>query len=578
MKKHHSKKFLALCLFVLAASVHGEAPQPRPEAAVSVEVKPALAARRALVVAAHPLAAEAGREILRLGGSAADAAIATAFVLGLVEPQSSGLGGGAYALSWNPQTRKVRAFDGRETAPAIAGPAWFLGADGRTMGLREAIASGCAVGAPGLVAVLARLHEREGRLPWARLVRPAQRLAREGFPVSPRLAAQLALPPGIEDREARALYFDAEGRPFPVGHTLRNPRYADTLELIALKGPAAMQTGEVAAAIVARTREAAGRPTLSLADLASYQAIEREALCANYRAYRICSMSPSSSGGSTVLAMLGILSRFDLAALRPVSAGSIHLFAEAGRLAYADRDRYLGDPAFVSVPLEGLLAPDYLAERAGHISLARSMVKAEAGLPRGAKAQASSASYPEAGTTHLSVVDGEGHAVSLTSSVEDAFGSRIWVKGFFLNNQLTDFSAPGPTPGTVANAVGPRKRPRSSMSPTLVFDAEGKLFAVLGSAGGGAIINHVAETLVALIDWKLAPAEALALPRFGSRNGPTELEAGTRAEALADSLRALGHEVRVGPDPSGLHLVVRDPRGGWLGAADPRRDGAARGD
>lgn len=579
MNKYFWNLLLCVGVFVPVDSAHADAPLPGPEAAVAFEAKPAQVARRGLVVAAHPLAAEAGREILRAGGSAADAAIATAFALGLVEPQSSGLGGGAFALSWNAGEKRVRAFDGRETAPAVAGPDWFLDEKGQPLGLRKAIASGRAVGVPGLVSLLARLHEREGKLPWARLVEPAQRLAREGFPVSPRLAAQLPLPPGITDRQARSIYFDADGKPFPIGHILRNPDYATSLGIVAKQGASAILKGEIAEAIVARTREAAGRPTLELSDLSTYQAVERAPLCALYRAYRICSMSPPSSGGSTVLAILGILSHFELSAERPLSVGAIHLFSEAGRLAYADRDRFLADPDFVKVPLAGLLSPNYLAERASHIAAERSMGRAEAGHPQGASELALAQSLPEAGTSHLSVVDEQGNAVSLTSSIEDAFGSRISVKGFFLNNQLTDFSYPGKSgDAPVANEPAGGKRPRSSMAPTLVFAPDGKLFAVLGSAGGGAIINHVAHTLVALIDWHLDPASALALPQFGSRNGPTELETGRDAELLATGLRSLGHAVLIAPNPSGLHLIVRNPQGGWWGAADPRRDGAALGD
>lgn len=579
MKRLLSGMILPLGLALLpVGSAQAEALPAAPEAAVGIAIKPAVHARRALVSAAHPLAADAGREILRQGGSAADAAIATALTLGLVEPQSSGLGGGAFALSWNAASHRVRSFDGRETAPAIAGPDWFARLDGGTMGLREAIASGRAVGAPGLVALLVKLHEREGRLPWARLVEPARRLALDGFPVSPRLAALLALPPGIQDPAARALYFDREGRPWPVGHLLRNPAYARALERVAREGAAALQRGELARAIVERSRLAAGRSTLSTADLADYRAVEREPVCAPYRVWRICGMPPPSSGGSTVLAMLGMLSRFDLAAQKPLSVQAVHLFAEAGRLAYADRDRYLADPDYVAVPLAGLLAPDYLAGRARMISPSASMGRAEAGRPRGAPERAEATALAEAGTSHLSVVDRDGNAVALTSSVEDAFGSRIMVEGFFLNNQLTDFSAPGTGVLPVANAPAGSKRPRSSMSPTLVFAADGSLYAVLGSTGGGAIINHVAETLVALLDWKLPPAEALALPRVGSRNGPTELEADSAAGALAAPLAGLGHELKIAPETSGLHLIVRDPKGGWLGAADPRRDGAVRAD
>ena len=568
--------FVSTCF--INAAAHADSPL-EPEAATGFRARAAVHAEHAMVATAHPLATEAALRILREGGNATDAAVAAALVLGLVEPQSSGLGGGGFLLQYQAAGKEVSAWDGRETAPQIAGPDWFLAEDGEPMGFWNALASGRAVGVPGLARMLEAVHRAQGRLPWARLMQPAIALAENGFPVSPRLNRLLAAEgPRLADAAARSLYLDAEGKPWPVGHRLRNPAYASTLRALAREGADVLHGGARAKAIVARVRAAAGSELLSESDLARYAAKPRTPLCGDYRGYRICGMSPPSSGASTTLAMLGILSHGELAAMRPDSVAAIHAFSEAGRLAYADRERYLADSDFVPVPLAGLLAPDYLAARAQLIRPEQSLRWASPGQPQGVAALAAPQGPEEAGTTHLSVVDAQGNAVALTASIESAFGSRIWVEGFFLNNQLTDFSFMPERNGLpVANRVEGGKRPLSSMSPTFVFDPEGGLVAVLGSAGGSAIINHVARTLVALIDWKMPPDAALALGLYGSRNGPTELESDTAVVRQADALRLLGHEIRLRDDPSGLHLVLRDPDGGWWGAADPRRDGEAAG-
>jgi gamma-glutamyltranspeptidase/glutathione hydrolase len=531
-----------------------------------------------MVAAAHPLAAEAGAEALRAGGSAVDAAIAAQLVLGLVEPQSSGIGGGAFLLHWSESEKRVRSYDGRETAPAAAKPDRFLGPAGKPLAFMDAAVNGKSVGVPGVLRMLELAHKRHGRIAWAKLFQPAIRLAEQGFPMPPRLHRLLADESALRNvPAARALYYGADGRPRPVGATLRNPEYAATLRAIAAFGADAFYTGAIAEDMVRAVASHARPGDLALADLEGYRALEREPVCGPYRARRVCGMGPPSSGGVAVLQILGLLERTGFGRAPPSSVGAVHLFAEAGRLAYADRARYLADPDFVPQPVAGLLEPAYLDARAKLIG-ERSMGQAAPGVPRGATAALGT--MPEqvaSGTSHFSIVDARGDAVAMTSSIESAFGSRILVRGFLLNNQLTDFAfVPAESGRDVANRVGPGKRPRSSMAPTLVFDRHGRLEMVLGSPGGSAIINYVAKTLLAAIEWRSDAHIAAALPNFGSRNGPTEIERGTPYEALAPALREFGHEVRFIELTSGVHAVQRVP-GGWRGAADPRRDGAARG-
>ena len=533
-------------------------------------------ARRYLVAAAHPVAVEAGLEILRAGGSALDAAVAVQMVLGLVEPQSSGIGGGGFLLHWSSAEGRLRSYDGRETAPAGAHVGLFVGPEGRPLAREEAIASGAAVGTPGLLRMLEAAHRRHGRLPWPRLFAPAIRLAREGFPMPSRLHAALARAAALgEDPSARALYFDSAGRPRAVGERIVNPEYAATLAAIAREGADAFYRGAIAEDIVGAVRGHARPGALALEDLARYRALEREPVCLGYRVQRVCSMGPPA-GGVSVLQMLGILERTAFAQALPNSPEAIHLFSEAGRLAYADRARYLADPDFVPVPVAGLLDARYLAARAREIG-ERSIGRATPGLPPGGTAYPEAPEPPAGGTSHLSIVDARADAVAMTTTIEAPFGSRILVRGFFLNNQLTDFAlGPGAGTGILANRLEPGKRPRSAMSPAMVFDAGGSLRAVLGSPGGSAIVNYVARTLVAMLDWGLDAQSAVALPHAGSRNGPTELERGTLYELLAVPLAERGHEVRVQEMASGLHAIER-VRGGWRGGADPRREGVARG-
>ncbi|MFQ5783976.1 MAG: gamma-glutamyltransferase [Alphaproteobacteria bacterium] len=539
-------------------------------------------AGRDMIVAANPYAARAGLEILRAGGSAIDAAIAAQMVLNLVEPQSSGIGGGGFLLHYEAKSGEVLAYDGRETAPAAATSALFLDGDGTPLRFLDAVIGGRSVGVPGLLAMLELAHRRHGRLPWERLFEPAIALAEAGFAISPRLHELIARTPGVGAFPAARRYFlepDFEAR--QVGARLFNRAFADTLRRIAKGGAAAFYRGPIAADIAAAVGGALRNPgRLTENDLTRYQARVRAPVCAPYRAWRVCGVGPPSSGGITVLQILGILEHFDLAGLAPGSAEAVHLISEASRLAYADRARYLADDDFVAVPVRGLLDRSYLAGRAARIDPGRSLGRASAGEPPANAGLRGAAGAGTEGfsTTHLSVVDGEGNAVALTSSIESAFGSRLMVRGFLLNNQLTDFSfRPSAAGAPVANRVEPGKRPRSSMAPTMVFDRHGRLVMALGSPGGSRIIAYVVQALVAALDWGLDVQRAVSLPHHANRNGATELEAGTALVGLEAALVARGHEVRKRPLNSGLHAIAVTADG-LEGGADPRREGVALGD
>ena len=579
-----------ICLFgLIAVFVSGVGGGPvqaqrafETDGAAGFQVKTLARARSRMVAAANPHAVEAGLAVLRAGGSAVDAAIAAQLVLGLVEPQSSGIGGGGFLLHWDERTRRIRAYDGRETAPAAIAPDVFMESGGKPRSFWDAVTSGESVGVPGLLRMLALAHARHGKLPWRKLFEPAIALAEAGFEVSPRLNRLLAERGAHRfDTAARAYFFDARGEPRAVGERLANPAYAAVLRQVAEHGPDALHQGPIAAAIVAAVAAAPARAgKLSLEDVAGYDAREREPVCTTYRQYRICGMGPPSSGGLATAMTLRLVEPFDLGRA-PMNAAALHLIAEAQKLAYADRDRWLADPDQVRIP-HGLLDSAYLGQRRRLIDKERARTRAEPGVPPGAVhvRAGADATVEIAGTTHLSVVDAAGNAVALTSSVEAGFGSGLMASGFLLNNQLTDFSfrthdAQG---RPIANAAGPGKRPRSSMAPTIVLDPSGRLFAVLGSPGGARIPLYVVKTIVALIDWKLDAQTALDLPNFGSRNGPFELEQDVAGIMTALQMRALGHEVRTGYMTSGTHLIVRR-QGGWLeGGADPRREGIARGD
>lgn len=573
MRRRAPAALLFLCLPALGAGI---AAPDQPEGASGWREKPAVEFRLHGAATADNRASAAALEILRAGGSALDAAIAAQMALNVVEPQSSGIGGGGFLLHFDAAAGRLSAYDGREVAPRTAGVGRFL-RDGRPLPFREASLGGNAVGVPGLVAMLEAAHREHGRLAWARLFAPAIRLAEEGFAVSPRLAVLLAADSHLRDAPGgRGLYYAEDGRPRAAGTWLRNPALADALRQVAGEGAQAIATGELGKAFVSAVRaNPRGAGDLAAEDLAAYRPVAREPLCGGYRGYRVCGMPPPSSGGLGVLQILGILERVPFRAAPPGSAAAVHWFAEAGRLTYADRGRYVGDPAFVPVPVRELLEPGYLDGRAALLRPERSLGRAEPGELPLLSAAAESGERPA--TTHLSVVDGQGNAVALTSSIEDSFGSRILAAGTLLNNQLTDFAFdPGAGGLSAANRVQAGKRPMSSMAPTMVFDREGRLLAVLGSPGGANIINYVARALVALIDWRMPPAAVLAMPNFGSRNGPTLLET-SAPESLQRELESRGHEVRRGDMTSGIHLILRTATG-WSGAADPRREGEVSGD
>jgi gamma-glutamyltranspeptidase/glutathione hydrolase len=533
-----------------------------------------------MVSAADPRAAAAGVEVLREGGTAADAAFATLLALNVVEPQSSGIGGGGY-LVYSDKGGPAVTFDGREKAPAAANGTWFY-KNGQPMEFSDAQPGGKSVGVPGNLRMIALAHEKYGKLPWAELFQPAITLAREGFPVSNRLAKMIAeRDPQSFTPEARAYLFDAQGRPLPAGYKLTNPALAETLELIAREGPNAFYQGDIARDIAAAVQHVPRKPgSLTSGDLAAYRPLPREPICSDYRAHKVCGMGPSSSGGVAVAQVLGIVEPFHLGPA-PLGARAAHFIVEAERLALADRERYLADPDFVAVPVAGLLDPGYLAERRALINPDRAMDKVSAGTPPNIKQGEFGDDRTEElpGTSQISIVDDAGNAFSFTTSIEYAFGARSMVRGFLLNNQLTDFSfEPKDAEGRpVANRVEPGKRPRSAMDPTMVFASDGGLRFVLGSPGGPLIIPFNVKTIIALIDWGLDPAQAAALVNIAGLETALLLEPGTEWNALAASLDAMGHAVRRVPMTSGEHIIAVTPHG-LEGGADPRRDGVALGD
>lgn len=539
-------------------------------------------AKTDMVAAANPLAAEAGLEMLRAGGSAVDAAIAVQMVLGLVEPESSGIGGGAFLLVHDAKTKKTTSFDGREVAPASARPDMFLAPDGKPRTKAQAIPGGLSVGIPGVVGMLEMAHKKYGKLPWAKLFEPAIKLADNGFPVGPKLARTIKnFTRGANMPDIRAHFYHADGTPLAEGEIFKNPEYAASLRVIAAGGARAFYTGEIAQAIVDKVHNApVNQGGMTLDDLANFKPLEREPMCGPYRQWRLCSMGPPSSGGIAIVQILGMLQRFPSSQLQPKSLSEAHLFTQASRLAYADRAKYVGDTAFVQVPIAGLLNKDYLAGRAALIDPAKDMGTAQAGEPPQKRADYAPQRSPVLhGTSHMTIVDKNGQVISMTTSVESVFGAEVMVKGFFLNNTLTDFSLDPVLDGKpVANAPAAGKRPLSAMSPTIVFDRNGKFLLSVGSPGGPAIIGYVTQSLIAMLDGGMTPAEAIALPRQLNLNGPTRLEKSPENDALAPQLTAMGHTVTVvAGEGSGLHGIKRVP-GGYIGGADPRRDGVVIGD
>jgi gamma-glutamyltranspeptidase/glutathione hydrolase len=558
-------------------------------AAAAQSGSPVRAAKQ-LVVSANPHASEAGAAILRAGGGAVDAAIAVQLVLTLVEPQSSGIGGGAFMLYYAaPEGRRaaaITAYEGRETAPATATPDMFLDANGRAESFGNVGVGGLAVGVPGVLRMLELAHREHGRLPWSELFAPAIALAEQGFEVSPRLFQLLnGFKRFARADDFRSHFYDANGEPHPVGYKLVNPEYAAALRVLATGGAEPLYTGELAAAIAAKVQHNNVRPgRLTADDLARYEAHESAPLCSPYRTWRVCGPQLPSSGGVTTQQVLGILARFELAPLREEPVRAIHLFGEASRLAFADRNLYLGDPAFVPAPVAELLDPSYLGSRAALIDPAKAMPSVAAGspLPLAAWQYASGTAAERPSTSHFSIVDSHGDAVAMTTSVQGAFGSQLMVGGFILNNQLTDFEYE-PTSGgkPVANRVEGGKRPLSSMAPTMLLDERGRLRLLVGSPGGTRIIGFVAQSIVGFADWQLDVQQAVAAPHFLAQDGPLELEEDTAVAAHEAALEALGHTVALRDLNSGLHAIAIDyTRKGRVltGGVDPRREGAARGD
>ncbi len=570
-------------LILASAPAFAQREQAQPETSTGRTEQTLGTARHAMISTANTLASEAGREILRAGGSATDAAIAAQLVLGLVEPQSSGLGGGAFFLHWDNVSKSLTALDGRETAPATAAPDRFI-RDGKPVPFDQAVHSGLSIGTPGVARLIETAHRKYGKLAWAKLFETAIKLATDGFPVSQRLTFLLRWT-GAEkfDASARAYFFDESGSARPRGFLLKNPAYAETLKALAAGSADAFYSGKTAEAVAAAAK---GAPRyagdLALSDLTAYTVKERAPVCAAYHAYKVCGMGPPSSGGVAIAQIFQLLEPFDLgrgpeAAL---STAAVHLIVEAEKLAYADRDRYLADPDFVPVPA-GLTDPAYLSARRALINPTVAMPRPEAGVPPGLEKQAfgDDATFERAGTSHISVVDADGNTVAMTSTIEGAFGSGVMAAGFMLNNELTDFSfvPVGKDGRPAANRVEGGKRPRSSMAPTIAFDKNGDVFATLGSPGGSRIILYVTKTLVGLIDWQLDAQAASSLTNFGSMGGPVELEYDWNTVFRALKLRNYGHSINLDLLNSGINVIVR--RNGILeGGSDPRREGAALGD
>ncbi len=551
-----------------------------PEAATGRYQKSGGEAKKFMVAAANPLAVQAGVEILKAGGSAADAAVAVQTVLNMVEPQSSGIGGGSFIVYWDNKAKRLSSYDGRETAPAAATERRFLTAEGKSMDRNTAVIGGHSVGVPGTLRVLELAQKKHGKLAWAKLFNPAIKIATDGFALSPRVHELLAGDRALNTMEpAKSFFYQADGTAKAVGTIIKNPAFAATLRTIATEGADAFYTGPIAADIVRAATTAALNPgDITLADLKAYKAIERAPICMPYRDRKVCGMAPPTSGGVGVLQTLAMLEPFDLAHMGADSAKSQHVYIEASRLTFADRAVYIADPDVLPIPTDELLSPDYLKFRAELIKLDRRMPTAEAGqLPKKAALNWAPAASPEKiSTSHFSIVDAEGNAVAMTTSIEGGFGSHVMVGGFLLNNTLTDFSYSEIASGkTVANAVGPNKRPRSSMAPTVVFDKAGKLEMVVGSPGGPAIVGFVAQTLIGMIDWNMTPQEAISSPHVIVFGRGVNIE--PELAPVKAALEALGHEVRVGEFPSGIH-AIRITKNGLLGGADPRREGIVGGE
>ncbi len=560
MTSRYYKRFFVfiqiVAVFMLCLPAHAQE-RPAPEISTNTIKKQHVSADSYMAVTAHPLATQAAEYILAKGGSAADAGIAAQLVLGLVEPQSSGLGGGAFALYYDAATGALESWDARETAPRAANDTLFLNADGSKMDFYDAVIGGRSVGVPGTPALIHKLYKEHGALPAAQIFAPAIRMAQQGFEVTPRLAAMIEHDKGKLDRfaPARAYFYDADGAPLQQGDILRNEAYAMTLRGFRDGGRSYFY--ERLAPVIAQTVHDAGGH-LSATDMAAYDVVERKPVCGEYRGYTVCGMGEPSSGGLSVLQILGMLERFDLG--EGPNAQNLHLIAEASRLAFADRNEYMADPDFVDTPGEALIAPDYLKARSALIDMARRQDEVSAGVID-----------HEGGTSHISIVDSYGNILSMTTTIEGAFGSKLMVNGFLLNNELTDFNFETGT----ANSVAAGKRPRSSMAPTIVFDENRDPFLVIGSAGGSRIIGFVVQRIIAAIDWDMDTQESLAMPHVLARSDTVELETGL--ESMQTKLEAYGHKTKSGEMNSGLTAIMFEEGGVMKGAADPRREGIAAG-
>jgi gamma-glutamyltranspeptidase/glutathione hydrolase len=548
------------------------------------QINKSFTAKTFMVAAANPHATKVGYDVLKAGGNAMDAAVAVQIMLNLVEPQSSGIGGGAFMLYWDAASKTLTTFDGREKAPSKATPDYFKTPDGKVMSWWDAVPGGKSVGVPGTLRLMEVAHTKYGSKPWADLFRPTIETAHKGFQISHRLSAAVAKSSGEKrklDRfaAARAYFYNADGTAKAAGTILRNPEFADTLSQIAEKGADVFYKGPIANDIVATISNAMMNPgIMTLEDLAAYNVIERPPVCMDYRGFKVCGMGPPTSGGLTVGQILGMLQHFDLPKMG-YSIDAVHLYTEACKLAYADRGLYMADADYVDMPTAGLLDPDYLKMRAGQIDSQKTMEKGKPGEPpqQHARRWAPDQSNELPGTSHFVVRDAQGNLVSITTTIETGFGSRLMVRGFLLNNEMTDFSRESEQDGKpIANRVEGGKRPRSSMSPTIVLKDDEPFLAV-GSPGGSRIINYVAKTIIAILDWGMLPQDALNLGHFVNRNGPTDLEEGTGAVAFKQSLEARGQKVNIRDLNSGLHaILIKD--GTLIGGADPRREGVVMGE
>ena len=578
-------KWLALSGLAITSTAYavGQATDAfAPEQSTGTEHKSLVTSKHWMVNAANPHASEVGAQILREGGNAIDAMVSMQLMLGLVEPQSSGIGGGAFMVYWDAKQQKLTSFDGRETAPLDAKPSLFLDEKGEPLKFYDAVVGGRSVGTPGVVKLLWDTHQRYGKLPWEKLIEPIAKVAENGFKISPRLAQLIA---GDQEKlsrypDTRRYFFNADGSPKTEGTLLKNPEYAATLKAIAKGGADAFYHGKIAQDIVEHVQTAQGNPgVLSQKDFDTYQVKQREPVCTGYESYDICGMGPPTSGGMTVGQIVAMTQYFDLPKWGPNDARSWQVIADASRLAFADRDQYIADEDYVPVPKEGLLNRDYLKQRAELIQPGKALTKVEPGKPQWQQAQVRSPdeSIELPCTSHFNIIDRDGNVVSMTTSVENVFGSRLMVHGFILNNELTDFSFRSQVDGKpVANRVEPGKRPRSSMSPMIILQ-DNKPYMAIGSPGGSRIIGYVAESLIAHLAWGMDIQQAVSLPHILNRFGQMEIEKGTSAEKWVSQFEAQGYDVKVQDLNSGLH-AIRVTDHGLEGAADPRREGISIGE